>query len=464
MGYYILDNNFEIKAIVEKYESLIWTPKYYEAGDFELYLPANEQWMKLLTTAANDHYYLVNEDDTSSVMIATKIEKVRDVNSYNHISLTGYDAKWLLHKRIVWGTAYLSGNIQTELRRLVTNNIIDPKLQERAISNIVLGPKDPDINNIISTKITGEYLDTAITTLCKLYHIGWDVKFDYENKKFEVIFYKGKDRTHSQSTNRRVIFSIDNDNLISTTHKIDTTNFRNVVYVDGSIKELDKTTSTSIYGDTTDTSEYYKVTKKPVGQVVYLDNTIPTGMDRYECFVEGGEEDATEDTSGASNFRYSLRTKGLRELDKMEISTDVSGKVVPNITNFLGVNYDLGDEVDVINEYEQIFKVRIIEVVKSSNNKGYNEVPTFAFEDPNKDPDEIKEEDCFATDTGSDFEYLISEEGEILIEDIGYADEDLISEDGQKIITEYNRVKIICPISQREKEINDLALSSHIYK
>ena len=40
MEYYILDNDFNIVAGVEKFQSMIWTEKFYDIGDFELYLPA----------------------------------------------------------------------------------------------------------------------------------------------------------------------------------------------------------------------------------------------------------------------------------------------------------------------------------------------------------------------------------------------------------------------------------------
>ena len=38
MEYYILDNDLNVVEGIELFQSMIWTEKFYEAGDFELYL------------------------------------------------------------------------------------------------------------------------------------------------------------------------------------------------------------------------------------------------------------------------------------------------------------------------------------------------------------------------------------------------------------------------------------------
>jgi len=37
----VLNESFELVAIIDYYKSLIWTERYREAGDFELYLLAD---------------------------------------------------------------------------------------------------------------------------------------------------------------------------------------------------------------------------------------------------------------------------------------------------------------------------------------------------------------------------------------------------------------------------------------
>ena len=40
MDLYILNKNFEKIGLIDTYESVIWTTRYYTYGDFELYIPA----------------------------------------------------------------------------------------------------------------------------------------------------------------------------------------------------------------------------------------------------------------------------------------------------------------------------------------------------------------------------------------------------------------------------------------
>ena len=48
MDIYILNEALEQIGIIDEYESLIWTRRYYAAGDFELYLPASAAVLDLL--------------------------------------------------------------------------------------------------------------------------------------------------------------------------------------------------------------------------------------------------------------------------------------------------------------------------------------------------------------------------------------------------------------------------------
>ena len=43
MEIYVLNTNFESVAVVDEFESLIWTDRYDEAGDFELYMSMDKR-------------------------------------------------------------------------------------------------------------------------------------------------------------------------------------------------------------------------------------------------------------------------------------------------------------------------------------------------------------------------------------------------------------------------------------
>ena len=48
MDIYVLNDNFERVGIIDGYTSIIWTIRYYEPGDFELYLAADNNILNLI--------------------------------------------------------------------------------------------------------------------------------------------------------------------------------------------------------------------------------------------------------------------------------------------------------------------------------------------------------------------------------------------------------------------------------
>ena len=80
MDVYVLDSNFKKLDVVDAYESIIWTTRYYTSGDFELYLPATNEYVALL----QKNRYLCREQDIvddvyKNVMIIKNIEVKTDI-------------------------------------------------------------------------------------------------------------------------------------------------------------------------------------------------------------------------------------------------------------------------------------------------------------------------------------------------------------------------------------------------
>lgn len=80
MDIYVLDENLSQIACIDNYKSLIWTKRYYQCGDFELYLPANKGLLEILQIDR----YIIRDDDTS-VMVIEKIEIETDLENGDYI-------------------------------------------------------------------------------------------------------------------------------------------------------------------------------------------------------------------------------------------------------------------------------------------------------------------------------------------------------------------------------------------
>lgn len=432
--YYLLNTDFEIVTIIENYESFIWTDKYYEAGDFELYIPASQQALELYTEAVKKHWYIVRDDDDPSdarAMVVTSIESETDFEDGVHLSIKGNDLKSLLSRRIVWGKRTLAGDMEEELRALVKENAISPTISDRVIPNLELdditGPiYDADGINIINSEIDGSDLDDAIIDTCKLFNAGWDIRIDRQRHRLKFRVFKGTDRSISQTAakedqNPYIIFSTDFENLLSTTYSIDTTNYKNVAYVEAEIEQLTD--------DKTDKSD--ETEKFDISQVAYPKKsdklfafTNPVGLDRFEMFVDGSSYVKDEYTDYQNMLASLLTTKGQTELEDYRSVINMSGKVVPNYTFVINEDYFIGDLVTVINEYGQRFDARVTQVTYTEERDTVSCVPTFTVESydgkEDEDPKDYDEDDMRISEKTTETEYRVTENGEIRLREKGY--------------------------------------------
>jgi len=201
MNFYLLDDDLNYIQLIEVYTSMIWTTRYYTAGDFELYTPATE---KLLNTLQRG-YYIVRDDDLTQAMIISNFEVKTDVENGDYITVTGQSLKSILNRRIIWAQTVLNGNVETMARKLVTDNAINPTIAARKIPRLVLGDTI-GLTGTIEAQYTGDNLGETLTAIGQTYGIGYDVLLDLENKQFKFVLLQGQNRTYNQDVNPRVYF------------------------------------------------------------------------------------------------------------------------------------------------------------------------------------------------------------------------------------------------------------------
>ena len=127
MDIYIRNKNFERIAVIED-ASVIWTKRYYDVGDFEIYVGANESYVNILQSGN----YVERLDD-DSVGIIEDIKITYDDEGAEYLTATGRFSESLLERRIVWQQTQLSGTAENGLRNLINNNMINPAIADRKI-------------------------------------------------------------------------------------------------------------------------------------------------------------------------------------------------------------------------------------------------------------------------------------------------------------------------------------------
>lgn len=349
MDIYVLNSSFEKIGIIDTYQSIIWTTRYYAPGDFELYISARKDILDLLQV----DYMLVRDkdivgDECHNVMMIRNIEIQSDAESGDSIIITGECLKSIVKRRVIANQTNLSGTVENSIRSLITQNIISPSDTDRAISNFVLGT-DGDLTTANMTmQITGDNLADALAEICTTYGYGWDVFIKDSNFVFYI--YEGKDRSFEQSTNPHVVFSTEYDNLLSSDYKEDRSLYANVAVVAGE-------------------GEGTARKKVTVGTA--------TGLNRFEIWVDQRDTSSNDGEITDAEYQELLEQAGVEALAETGITTEFTGEVLPDVNFVYGVDYFLGDVVQIENDYGVSKAARITEIIESEDESGKTVIPTF---------------------------------------------------------------------------------------
>ena len=159
----LLDDSFNSVCAIDSFESLIWTDRYNEYGDFELYLFVNED---ILQNVKLNYYFLLENAEVAlvpTVMIIEEIELETDIEKGDHLKISGRSLESILDRRIVWSKTVLNGSLQSQIKKIIEENIISPTNTDRKISNFIfVDTEDPYIaEQTINAQFTGDKQSVA---------------------------------------------------------------------------------------------------------------------------------------------------------------------------------------------------------------------------------------------------------------------------------------------------------------
>lgn len=349
MDLLVLNKSLDVIAIVDVYESIIWTERYYEYGDFELYTAMTQDILNYIKT---DNY--IQRVGSDRVMIIEEIRIDTDSDTGNHITVTGRSLESILDRRVVWSQTTISGNLQNGLKKLINENIISPSKEERKISNFIFKDStDSQITGLtVEAQYTGDNLYDVISKVCEEKSVGFKVSLN-ESKQFVFELYAGADRSYEQTNYPYVVFSPNFDNIINSNYLESKENLKNVALVGGE-------------GEGT------------ARKYLAIGNT--SGLDRRELFVDARDissEGEDGETLTTEQYNELLKQRGNEYLADYTDLVSFEGAVETNIMYKYGVDFFDGDIVQIANEYGHEAKVRILEVVISENEEGNSVYPTF---------------------------------------------------------------------------------------
>lgn len=345
MEIFVLNKNFEIIDIIDYYKSLEWVKRYCDTGDFVLNINANAHTVQIL----REKNYIVREDDEKIYQIE-KINLKSNEEDGDILTVSGRSIEKILAQRIIWKQTSAGGGETAEdfIRRIITENAINPSDKKRKIPRLKLGEK-MGFSEKIEKQLTGDNLLTAVKEICNTYSYGFKIVM---NEAGELVFelYKGKDRSYRQNENPFVIFSPDFDNVVNTEYEYDETNISNTALIGGEGEGNERKFQT-------------------------LGNT--EGMERYELFVDAKDVSSNNGEISTTEYNNMLLERGREKIAENTFVETYDGELENTNTYIYKEDYELGDVVQIVDKFGIESTPKILEIIESDNENGYKIVATY---------------------------------------------------------------------------------------
>lgn len=338
---------FTRTALVDHAKSVIWVKRFNDAGEFEIYIPASTEMLDLFT----GDEIILTRDDSTAVMSVENVHLQTDEENGDYITVSGRSVECFLGRRIVpKQTTFQNTAAETVIRSLITQNVINPTPTTRKIDLITLGTAQ-GYTDIINKQVTGKNLLTVISSICKEQNYGFGLQF--VNGNFVFNLYKGVDRSYNQTANTFVVFSPEFENIGNTEYSEDKTTLYNAVYVAGEGEGTNRV-------------------------IVGVGST--SGLKRRETWVDARNESSDTDAGTLTPTEYAkmLAQQGNEEIKQATETIQFNGEILNFNAYTYGVDYNLGDVVQVINKYGITGTATITEITEVEDETGYRIYPTLS--------------------------------------------------------------------------------------
>lgn len=331
---------YQKTLVIDYADSVIWVQRFCKAGEFELYLRADEKLLELFS----ENETLITRDDTDTSMIPERIELTTDPEEGDYMIISGCSLEGLLKRRIIPSMYSYSGTVENFLRRLVLNQCMQLNLGHRRIDLIRLAEQH-NYPETIQKQVTGKNLLDTISDVCEQYQYGFRLTFDGEYFWFDVC----------KGTDRNVLYSPDFGNLGSTGYILDRTTSFNSVTIAGEGEGKDRVMMTSR-------------------------DMSASGIFLREKWMDARNISSNTDDGELTPEEYDavLSQQAMEDRENCKETREFSGEILNTDMYQFGADYNLGDTVSVVNQYGIKGTAAVTEVTEVEDAEGYRLIPTFS--------------------------------------------------------------------------------------
>lgn len=360
MDLYILDEFLRRTAVVDQYESLIWTDRYAAYGDFELVI-RSDRGIRALFSVGTRLAIL----SSWHVMVVETLENGFSDDGFATLTVSGRSLETILMSRITrrvgvvegtrtWTddgvTTGTPGDIMRGARQYM---LPDPTFGQDAIPYMQPGTllplgTIPEPTSVVTFRFNPITAYEFVKTMADTYTLGFRIVRNGDASQLYYEVYTGNDRTTLQTANRVVVFSSELDNLSDTKELTSTADVYNVAYVFG------KNGCRIVYADG-------------------VDSTI-SGFDRRVLSVDA----SSIDLPAGSALQAALEQRGKEELAKHRPLVAFDGEIPQSGSYLYGRDYGLGDLVEMRNADGLATNMRVTEHIFVSDREGQRAYPTLS--------------------------------------------------------------------------------------
>ena len=357
----ILTPQLDLLAEIDNYESLLFTRRWHEIGEFELRINKHKQHTEFLQRGN----IIMLHASRNKVGIIKHREIVLDENGkktenwlVKGIALKGVMAQRLVVPPVNDSHDRANGSVETVMKHYVNNHIVNPVDVKRKIDMLVLA-NDQQRGSRISWESRFKKLDDELIEISKASGLGWDVTLDFSSKTWVFDVYEGRNLTVNQTENPPVIFSPQFESLKQLSFVESDLNYRNYGYIAGQGEGEDR-------------------------RVVEVGEAA--GLSRIEIFIDArdiSEQDEEQQSLPENEIVAKLQQRGQQKLSEFTQDFFLEGQILTNSPFKYETDYDLGDVVTIQNrEWGVTRDARITEIKEIYEPGGFQLEATFGESRP----------------------------------------------------------------------------------
>lgn len=363
MEVYTLDPLLRDQEIFEDHESLIWTERYKQYGDFQMTIASTRRARSLLVADT-----MLATSVSQRVMKIETVEEGTDSENRRMLTVKGRSVETLMYDRVAkeslsdlttspkWTIAGLTA---TAAARKIFHDIcvtgvlspydVIPFIHEGTLSS---APSNiPEPVDLVTVELEPMTVYDAITQLADIWNFGFRILRNGNASQLWFDIYMGADRTTGQTVLPAVVFSPQLDNLQNTKELVTTENAKNVAYV-----------------------------YSPAGFQMVLADGVEADVSGFERRVLAVKADdiTTEEYPVAEDLTAALIRRGNEALSQNRTFHGLEGEISQTSQYKPGRDYNLGDLVEMRNQDGVTNEMRVTEIIYASDGEGERSYPTLA--------------------------------------------------------------------------------------